>query len=214
MVSTESDTKARILDAAEFCFAEAGFDATSMRAITARAQVNLAAANYHFGTKEALFVAVFARRIGPINARRQQLLYAVERKHKSGPLPLEPVLEALFQPALALAQTEEGRRVLRLVGRIGAEKDDLFPLLDAQFAETKRRFLGALQRALPDLPLVELFWRTHFLIGAMLHTLCDMHRLKVISGGLCDPTDVAGALRRLVPFIAGGLRAPLPEAAR
>ncbi|MCA3844458.1 MAG: helix-turn-helix transcriptional regulator, partial [Burkholderia sp.] len=47
-------TKARILDAAEDLFIEHGFEAMSMRQITSRAAVNLAAVNYHFGSKEAL----------------------------------------------------------------------------------------------------------------------------------------------------------------
>mgnify|MGYP000184469773 CR=1 FL=1 len=48
------DTRSRILDAAEVLFMEHGFDGTSMRMITSQAGVNLAAVNYHFGTKELL----------------------------------------------------------------------------------------------------------------------------------------------------------------
>lgn len=47
-------TKARILDAAEDLFVEHGFEAMSMRQITSRAAVNLAAVNYHFGSKEEI----------------------------------------------------------------------------------------------------------------------------------------------------------------
>ncbi|MCC6391972.1 MAG: helix-turn-helix transcriptional regulator, partial [Bryobacterales bacterium] len=71
-------TKDRILDAAELLFANHGFDATSLRMITAQASVNLAAVNYHFQSKEALLDATIARRAIPINRRRLELLASYE----------------------------------------------------------------------------------------------------------------------------------------
>lgn len=77
-------TKDRILDAAERLFARDGFDATSLRAITAEAKVNLAAVNYHFQSKEALVQAVIGRRLGPINVRRLELLDGYEAEAAGG----------------------------------------------------------------------------------------------------------------------------------
>ena len=74
------DTRDRILDAAERLFAQQGFDLTSLRALTTEADVNLAAVNYHFGSKERLFEAVLARLIAPINAERLARLDALEAK--------------------------------------------------------------------------------------------------------------------------------------
>ena len=48
-------TRERILKAAERLFAERGYDATSVRAIVAKARVNQAAINYHFAGKEGLY---------------------------------------------------------------------------------------------------------------------------------------------------------------
>ena len=73
-------TKDRILDAAEALFMEHGFEATSLRSITAAAAVNLAAVNYHFGSKEELFQAVLTRRLDPMNQERLDLLTALERE--------------------------------------------------------------------------------------------------------------------------------------
>ncbi len=61
----QSETVERILDAAEQLFAEKGFAETSLRLITSKAGVNLAAVNYHFGSKKALIQAVFSRFLGP-----------------------------------------------------------------------------------------------------------------------------------------------------
>ena len=199
-------TKDRLLDAAEACFAEAGYAATSLRAITTKAKVNLAAVSYHFGGKEALYLAVFARRIDPVNRERLERLAALEAAHADRTLPLEGLLDAFLRPALQLAQTAEGQDFMRIVGRMSAEAAPLCRRIDRCFDAVKARYLAALQRALPGHSLAELFWRGHFMVGAMLHTMSDTWRLREMSNGLCDPGDVDGVLRRLVPFVAAGLR--------
>ena len=82
------DTASRILDAAEALFMEHGFDGTSMRMITGQAGVNLAAINYHFGSKEGLFQGVFRRRLTDLNRRRVAELDALEAE--AGGAPLKP----------------------------------------------------------------------------------------------------------------------------
>src|SRR5215470_418761 len=78
--ATSADTKTRILDAAEALFTEHGFEATSLRQLTTAAGVNLAAVNYHFGSKEELFQAVLTRRLDPMNQERLDLLTGLERE--------------------------------------------------------------------------------------------------------------------------------------
>src|SRR3982750_4118509 len=97
-----ADTKARMLDAAEALFMEHGFEATSLRSITAAAGVNLAAVNYHFGSKEELFQAVLTRRLDPMNHARLSLLTRLEAAAAPQPLSCEKILTALFVPALTL----------------------------------------------------------------------------------------------------------------
>src|ERR1700683_3072119 len=103
------DTKSRILDSAEKLFGLNGFEATSLRDITAEAQVNLAAVNYHFQSKESLIDAVIARRIEPVNRRRFEMLDA------AGSHPtLEQILTAFLAPVLE--QNLDG--VAPLMGRM------------------------------------------------------------------------------------------------
>src|SRR5499427_5778412 len=87
-------TKDRILDAAEALFMEHGFEATSLRSITAAAGVNLAAVNYHFGSKEELFQAVLTRRLDPMNQERVDLLTRLENEAAPAPLPCDRILAA------------------------------------------------------------------------------------------------------------------------
>src|SRR4051812_43041858 len=95
---TSADTKTRILDAAEQLFMEHGFEATSLRQLTAAASVNLAAVNYHFGTKEELFQAVLTRRLDPMNQERIELLDRVEREAGDKPPQVEKLIFAMLVP--------------------------------------------------------------------------------------------------------------------
>ena len=80
----QRDTKERLLDAAEALFGDRGIAAVSVRDITAQADANIAAVNYHFGGKDALFLAVLNRRMEPLNAERLRLLDLVEAATQLG----------------------------------------------------------------------------------------------------------------------------------
>jgi AcrR family transcriptional regulator len=206
-------TRQRLLDVAERLFAEQGFEGTSMRALTSQAGANLAAVNYHFGSKEALFEAVFARRFAPLNLERLRLLAAAEARHAGEPIELEEWLEAMIGPPLRESALGDGgsARFLALLGRMHTENSELQRrVCERPFGEVRERFLSALRRALPELDETELFWRVHFVIGAMANTMASQTRLAVISHGLCDARDVEDTIRRLVPFLAAGMRARVP----
>lgn len=209
------DTKERLLDAAEEVFADAGFDAASLRAITGGARANLAAVHYHFGSKAALFRAVYERRIAPINARRLEQLDAIEAAAGAQGPPLEAVVRAFVQPACSIVRSgdDSGARFLRLSGRMFSEPGEHWQGVAELFAEVKQRFLAAFRRGLPHLDEREVLWRMHFLLGAMCHTLAAGPLLTFFSAGACDGEDLTAAVEQLVPFLAAGLRAPAVGAA-
>jgi AcrR family transcriptional regulator len=209
-------TKTRILDTAEALFMTHGFEATSLRSITASAGVNLAAVNYHFGSKEELFEAVLTRRLDPMNQRRVDLLTALERDAAPESVACDRILAALFVPALELARDRErgGTNFLRLLGRAYADPAPFIrQFLSAQYAPMIERFKAAFGRALPDLPPRELSWRLHFMMGALSYTLAGTDALKLIAE--IAPGEGAASdeqlLRRLAPFLLAGLMSPRPH---
>jgi AcrR family transcriptional regulator len=208
-------TKERILDAAESLFMEHGYEATSLRAITTAAGVNLAAVNYHFGTKEELFQAVLTRRLDPMNQDRVELLNRLEAQAAPAQLPCEKILMALFIPALTLSRDPErgGKNFLRLLGRAYADPAPFIRrFLSEQYAVMIARFKAAFARALPHLPRKELSWRLHFIMGALSYTLAGTDALKLIAELNPHETDNDEVLlRRLAPFLLAGLEAPLPD---
>jgi AcrR family transcriptional regulator len=199
-MTERGDTKSRILDAAEKLFGMHGFDATSLREITAEASVNLAAINYHFQTKDSLIDAIVARRIEPVNKRRLELLDV------AGPHPkLEEILAAFMAPVMQV-KTDA---MVPLIGRI-LSNPDLF--VDRVFlkhlAPVSQRFVEALSRALPDLPPSEVLWRLHFSVAVMTHTMLWGKVFPKITNGICDITDRDALVDRAVRFVAAGFRAP------
>lgn len=208
-------TKDRLLDAAEELFSGRGIDATSLRAVTSEAQVNLASVNYHFGSKDRLVRAVFLRRLEPLNSERLELLDALEVTAAGSPIELEAILDAWVMPALRMGQAPGSKRFKRLLGRVYSEPgSELQTLLRELFGEVLQRFSAAISRALPDLPREELMWRVHFMLGAMIHTIADQPSVRALSDGLCDPSDIEGVRRRLIGFVSAGLKAPLGENTR
>ncbi len=202
-------TKVAILNATERLVAVHGFGATSLRAITAAAGVNLAAVNYHFATKDALILAMLNRRMKPLNEARLALLDRFEAEAGDGPVAVEKILEALFRPVLELIArpSKGGRSFLRLLALCLAEPGAyLKPLVQREFAEKNRRFHGALRRSLPDLSDVDVHWRLHFAHGAFIHAVAHSQVLEFSSGGLCRLTNVDAVLNRVIQFGAAGLR--------
>jgi len=214
-VPTMSATQEKILDTAEGLFMEHGFEATTLRQITAAAGVNLAAVNYHFGSKEELFQTVLTRRLDPMNQERVALLARFELEAAPRTLSAERILAAMLIPALRLARDPErgGKNFLRLLGRAYADPAPFIRrFLSEQYAVMIARFKAAFGRALPHLPKKELSWRLHFVMGALSYTLAGTDALKLIAA--LNPRESDNdemLLRRLAPFLIAGLRAPLPE---
>src|SRR3982751_1689149 len=208
-------TQARILDAAETLFMEPGFEPTSLRQLPSAAGVNLAAVNYHFGSKEELFQAVLTRRLDPMNQQRLELLTRFEGEAAPKPLGCDRILSALLIPALKLARDPQrgGSNFLRLLGRAYADPAPFIrQFLSEQYAVMIARFKAAFARALPTMPRKELSWRLHFIMGALSYTLAGTDALKLIAE--LNPYETANdelLLRRLGPFLLAGLTAPLPD---
>jgi AcrR family transcriptional regulator len=215
-VKPQHVTRTRILDAAEELFMQHGFEGTSMRLLTTKAGVNLAAVNYHFGSKHALVEAVFRRRLDPMNTARIAELDKIEAEDRAS--SLEAIIRAFITPGLRLMEDGKagGRNFTRLLGRTYTEPSKAVRALIGQmYAPTMQRYKAALERALPQMPREELVWRMHFMFGTLAYTLAATDTVQLIAG--CKPEDRYDARlleERLTAFLAAGLDAPLKNLIR
>lgn len=208
--ASSAETRQRIIDAAEKLFAFRGIEAVSIRDITKAAGVNLAAINYHFGTKAKLAAEVFKKNIDPLNIRRLELLDEVEKKAGNKPPPLEAVLEAMIRPAVerGFGDDENNVTFLQLTGRCLSEPNaEIEQMVRAHFEKLIRRFDAAFLRGLPGMDAEELFWRMKFMFGALHYSLLTCGKQKKLRKTL----DSEGLIQRLVAFAAAGLRASVPR---
>lgn len=209
---SQPDTKVRILDAAERLFGSDGFHATSLRTITSRAGVNLAAVSYHFGSKEALLEAVFERRLIPLNALRLERLEQVLADARvAGVRPAaREVLRAFIAPTLEFRASEPGADAFSaLVGRAFAEADETVRATFLRHIQPVfLRLFEALAAALPEHPRQQLFWRLQFALGSVSHTLCMGGRLRIVPPGVDPDCDHRELTAQLLTFVTAGLEAP------
>jgi len=203
MTTTHFNTKDRILGAAEELFAQYGFSGTSLRQVTSRADVNIAAVNYHFGSKENLVNEVFRRRMDEMSERRLSELRQAQEEH---PNELEPILRAFIEPALALTLDKHGSAFVRVLARAYAEKNDrLRKFLSDNYGQVLREFARAIAPTLPALGKEELYWRLDFLAGALTYAMADFGLIKRPSGA-SEPAHRERAARELIRFAAAGFK--------
>lgn len=216
-VTEISDTRSRILDAAERLFMEHGLEATTLRMITAEAQANIAAVNYHFGSKEALIEELFRRRLTWLNEQRLAELDRLEADAGEAPVKPRLIVEAFFGVAIRMAADTEGggRNFMRLLSRTYTEPAQFVKsFLAEEYAEVLARFKAAFFKALPDVPKDEFLWRFHFMLGAMSYAVSGADAISVVGEDKLDldsERETEALYARLMSFLIGGLRAPLPE---
>ena len=203
----ERDTKLRILDVAERMIGMRGVRLISIREITRESGVNLAAINYHFGSKRRLVVEVFVRRITVLNEERMAMLDEAEAAAEGGAPTVEAILEASIKPLLHTDERERNRytHTAKMISRFFLDPDlEVVALLKPHFLPIKERLLKMLGRALPGLGKDELEWRTSHVFGLLNHSMlfADL-RCHAMGKNL----NVKKEMRRLVTFCAAGLRA-------
>jgi AcrR family transcriptional regulator len=200
-------TRERLLGAAEGLFAEHGFAGASLRQVTAAARVNLAAVNYHFGSKDNLIEEVFRRRLDQLSRKRLARLAAVTA---SGEATLEALLDAFITPALELS-LDRGSLFARMMARAYAEQDgNLRTFLSDNYGYVLKQFVGAFARALPKLDRNELYWRLDIAVGALTYAMADFGMIRRRSSD-SENTHREQMADHLIRFTAAGLRASCPR---
>ena len=204
-VNPSGSTKERILGAAESLFAQRGFDGASLRQLTSAAGVNLAAVNYHFGSKEKLVEQIFRRRLDALNDSRLKALSLVEGAQTT---TLEDVLSAFIRPALDLSHDESGSLFMRVLARAFAEHDDkLRQFLSDNYGHVMRQFTAEFARLLPQLTKQELYWRIDLVSGALTHAMSGFGMIQRKSG-VSEIEHREETAQHLIRFAVAGLSHP------
>ncbi|MGB8401284.1 TetR/AcrR family transcriptional regulator [Bradyrhizobium sp.] len=205
-------TRTAILAAAERLYADRGFGDVTLRDIVAAAGVNLAAVNYHFGSKDELIAELFVTRSLATNRERLNELKAAEQAG-GGRASIDSILRALVGPTLrgCLGPDREGSTAARFMIRASIESVSPIRRIKNREVDHLRKFAAAMRRALPDRDEAELYWGLHFALAMAHHTIREKERLTKLSEGKCDLDDVQGIIDRVVAVAVMALTAAGPS---
>lgn len=206
---SHNKTVERILDTAEQLFAEKGFAETSLRSITSQAGVNLAAVNYHFGSKKELIQALFSRFLDPFFVLLAESLDEIENDPEK-PRDLESMLTLLADTVLRVESRSANDLsvFMRLSGVAWAQSQGhLRHYLTETYSGVFNRYMILLRESVPDLTAADLYWRVNFMMGTLTFTMASFDALQAISErDFCEKATVPVILHRMVPFLAAGMR--------
>ncbi|ABO23918.1 TetR/AcrR family transcriptional regulator [Shewanella loihica] len=209
-MANRSDTKTRILDAAEKLFAERGFSETSLRLITSKAEVNLASVNYHFGSKKELIRAVLARYLDRFMPEASDAV--VQLKQASEP-SLNEIFSSLVKPLLELNKfkADGTRTFLQLLGRGYIESQGhLRWFITTHYGEHLSEFVKAVAESAPHIPPAEMFWRLHFTLGTVVFTMASADALtEIAEADFNEHNDIEAVIRKVIPYLAAGVAVPV-----
>lgn len=208
VVMAQKETVERILDAAEVLFAERGFSETSLRTITSAAGVNLAAVNYHFGSKKALIQAVFERFLEPLVVEINRHLAELEAHPEQ--INVDNLLKVLSASVYEVhgRSTNRATMFLRLLGLAYSQSQaHLRNYIASRYGEVFQRYGNLLKPALPDVTAEELFWHTHFALGTAIFAMSNLDALRAMSeNDTGSRSSIDFIVNHLTSFMAAGLK--------
>lgn len=202
------DIRNRLLNAAEKLFSERGFADTSVRDITAVANCNVAAVNYHFGSKEKLYTDVWRHNL--LLLRNNQIA-GIEKvmSENQGTPRLEDLLRSFAETFIgSLVDETRSTQLLKLMMR---EMLDRHLPPDMFADEVIKPTIGAMQKALlktcPGIEGPRVALIVFSVVGQLIHAV----RVRTMFGqsdrGDLLGFDLSEMIDHIIKFSAAGVRA-------
>ncbi|MCE0495470.1 TetR/AcrR family transcriptional regulator [Vibrio salinus] len=199
------NTREKILNSAESLFAEFGYDYVSVRKITNNAEVRLGLLAYHFGTKEALFEAVVARRIDKLNCMRKAALRKITTLSE---FSAQQVMEAFMHPYFELASSKDPgwQSYTRLIAQISHNERHM-PVLKKYMDPVAYLFIDALATCYPKASHEQVASGFIFSAAVMVGIFSRPSRIKTMSRGALSDQELKALYPSLLTYAVGGIQA-------
>lgn len=206
-IDLQNETVARMVAAAEELFAEHGHENVSLRQLTARAAINVAAVNYYFGSKELLVEAVFEKLAQRVSAQRK---HALEQLRDPGPdlrVYLEKLVRSFVEPYLGDENETQGLLLARFFLRHRLHPTDgTKRIAEVYLNPIAKEYIAAFTKACPQVPGTEFYWRYLFMVNTLVISSAEdtsFDRLGVLSDGEITNTSKAERREALIRFLVG-----------
>lgn len=209
MAAPRDGSRERLLDAAEFLFAERGYDATTTRDVAARAESTMGTLSYHFHSKDGLLGEVVGRRFHELSDLRRTAYKTFSRNGERTPT-LAQTIVAIVQPAVerAMCGGAAWASYVTLMSRLYSMESESHSAMIADLGDgIGAEMLTWLQAAVPNTDRSSVIHTYHFIIGTMLTASnpAQATRLRRISSGF-DGFQYREMSEKLLDFLIGGAR--------
>jgi len=210
----QRSTPERLLDAAEDLFAEHGFADTSVRDLTAAAECNIASVNYHFGSKDNLYLEMFRRAIGEM---REHRLKAIGEAMAAGNPSTDNLVRAFCDSFIEpiIADPERGDRLMRLYSREMAQPllpEDMFHR--EMFEPISQAMAEALERLHPSITFQRTIMTLLSMVGQLVHLVQMRRCLRQAGSPIVDQIDLRDAVDHIIAFSTAGIEATVHSSTR
>lgn len=207
---TDTNDKAverRILDASEELFCQNGFDGTSIRDITTKANCNVSAVNYHFGGKENLYLATFKLHLGQLKDTYIATVDKVMSQAEEN-ITLENLLRSFSTAFIELLVGK--RKTQRFITLMTREMlDPHLPMnlfYDEMMLPVQIVMQNALKKICPQISDKQSMLAMMSIVGQLIHIVRFTEFVE--RGGIKDiPFDINELVEHTVNFSAAGIRA-------
>lgn len=211
--SRATQTRHKIIAAAEQLFAERGMESVSLAEINAASeQRNRNAVQYHFGDKQQLLQAVFDKHGAGIHQHRCDILDGIE---SSNAFSLDDLVSALVLPvAEKLNDKDGGVAFVRINSRLAFNNSQRFYLNDDEGGKGEQRLASLLQQRLQHLEESVLELRLALAVDLMFHTLADHAALRQQQHQHSPLTHTPLVVSQLIDSITALLETPPSDRSR
>jgi AcrR family transcriptional regulator len=209
------ETRARLIEAAVDVFGRYGFEGATTRQIARTANANLAAIVYHFGSKDALYLAVAEHLVHEIEARIGPVFAFVEANFPTRPPEATALLKRMLGAFVEVVLgNPEAQRWARIVVRELLDPGDAFDViyrLTGRAHGLATRLVAVATETDPDATETKL--RAFTVIGqGLVFRIANALVLRRIDKPVLGPDELA-AIKRILEnningMFPGGDRAP------
>lgn len=210
-----SQTRLALIYAAERLFAEQGLQRTSLRQINIEAgQRNESAIHYHFGSREAVILAILELRTRPVNEVRLQMLAAALTKAGEAPLSSSALAEVLVLPlARSITAAVEGNHYVRFLTQLSLDRAMRQRVSDGPHDTAVVQCVKEFGRSKPYYPaqiVRQRFVAASFLMNRMLAIVEEIMQTKKGRGAVLDHD---ARIANIVDMVVGIFDAPISPTA-
>lgn len=205
----QSETRVRLLEAAERLFAEHGLDNVSMRQINREAgQRNTASIHYYFGSRYAVIEAVLERRMSVINEQRLTLIRELKSAGRHDDLA---ALVALYvRPLAAQMGSRSGSNAyIRFLAQAYASSEiDILKVARGRWDQSLEELAKLMRGCLNDLPTSVFRERVLNVFRGVVYVLADRERDILTARERPDRMSIDTLIDDLIATQTAALSAP------